>query len=400
MTVAAPIIDACWHRLPEDTFGAGPSRCTPFDPSSTHSDPASDSDSNDSGSEWSYQDEEQLITLDLGTDRIARRALLGYSGGLDSADTDQPSLVASGAARTIRGTRTTTNTNSNATEANSRTNAKTTNAGSNSANSGGSAPHLGAGKMLSITGLDTSRPLMKIGDSVLRGSRMDMFGTEIVLCDDFDPTRSKGKQHRLNPIPPSTGAETRANVASSTTRTRLLFRPIYDPTARETGAGEGSNLEALHSLAKSVNPNHIHTATNTNTNTASTTTAGEEWGRADAGRLASVANLMGVTSEEATEAQKGIGRGKYKRKEVSAEEQLIRQAERRVRKLAKAHYRQQQEEAQTQAHEQQQTQQVPQQQGQASEDLQQTHQQQQRQEDMPEQEVSGEQSPPPPFTQP
>ncbi|SPO26440.1 uncharacterized protein UTRI_04029 [Ustilago trichophora] len=396
MTVAAPIIDACWHRLPEDNFAAGPSRSTPYDPSSTHSDPVSDSDSHDSASEWSYEDEEQLITLDLGTDRIARRALLGYSGGLDSGDTDQSSLVASGAARTIRGTRTTTNTNSNAAEANSRTNAQTTNAGSNSGSSGGSsAPHLGAGKMLSITGLDTSRPLMKIGDSVLRGSRMDMFGSEIVLCDDFDPTRAKGKQHCLNPIPPSTGTETRANVASSTTRTRLLFRPIYDPTARETAAGQGSSLEALHSLARSANPNHVHTTTAANTtnitNTTSTTTAEDDWGTADAGRLASMANLMGGTLADTTEAQKGIGRGKYKRKEVSAEEQLIRQAERRVRKLAKAHYRQQRDEAQ--AHEQQQTQQ-------ASQEIQETHRQQQRRKDMPEQEVSAEQSPPPPLIQP
>ncbi|SPO26722.1 uncharacterized protein UTRI_04029_B [Ustilago trichophora] len=384
MTVAAPITDASWHRLPEDTFGAAPSRNTPFDPSSSsHCDPASDPDSDDSGSEWSYEDEQQLITLDLGTDRIARRALLGYSGGLDSADTDQPSLVASGAARTIRATRTTTTSTSNS----NTTDAQNTATASSGANGGGSsAHHLGAGKMLSITGLDTRQPLMKIGDSVLRGNRMDMFGSEIVLCDDFDPTRIRGKQHRLHPIPPSTGTETRANVASSTTRTRVLFRPIYDPTARET-TGEGSNLEALHSLARSVNPNHIHTATN-----STPPTAPEDWGRADAARLASLANLMGDPSTEGTDAQKGVGRGKYKRKEVSPEEQLIRQAERRVRKLAKAHYRQQREE---QHHPPEHGQEQPH----HSQDPQHENlSQQQTEEQMPDQQVPSHPSPPPPFT--
>ncbi len=102
----------------------------------------------------------------------------------------------------------------------------------------GSSTHLGTGKQLSITGLDTSTPLMKINDTLLRGRRMDLFGTEIVLLDEMDPTRPREKQHRLQPVPPST-RDGRADARSSTTRKRIMFRPIYDPEARETSGGVG-----------------------------------------------------------------------------------------------------------------------------------------------------------------
>ncbi|GAC99107.1 hypothetical protein PHSY_006705 [Pseudozyma hubeiensis SY62] len=294
----APIIDSSWHRLPTDTFGAGPSTSTPIDPSSTVShDSGAESDS----SSWSFSDTEELITLDLGAERIAKRALLGYSGGLDYIDPTPSAAAASSSTRSVRSTRGTTNTSA-------ETSTNTAQASTNST-------HLGAGKHLSMTGLDTSTPLMKINDTVLRGSLMQMFGTEIVLKDDFDPTRDRGKQHRLQPIPPADG---RANVSSSTTRKRILFRPLYDPKSRETVGNEDAykRLQALATGGAHVNVTEA----------------------------SSKSTLEALTSNPTVgEAESGLGRGKYKRKEISEEEQMIRAAERKVRKAAKEHLEQQEQ---------------------------------------------------------
>lgn len=301
----ASIIDSSWHRLPTDTFGAGPSTSTPVDPSSTVShDSGAESDS----SSWSFSDSEELITLDLGNERIAKRALLGYSGGLDYIDPTPSAPAASSSTRSVRSTRGTTNPSAEA---------STNTAQSAAANS----VHLGAGKHLSITGLDTSTPLMKINDTVLRGSLMQMFGTEIVLKDEFDPTRDKGKQHRLQPIPPADG---RANVDSSTTSQRILFRPLYDPKSRETVGNEDA-YKRLQALATGGTHVNVTEASGKSTLEALTTDP-----------------MVG-------EAESGPGRGKYKRKEISEEEQMIRAAERKVRKAAKEHLEQQQQLQQQQA---------------------------------------------------
>ncbi|KAJ9479713.1 TFIIIC_sub6 domain-containing protein [Pseudozyma hubeiensis] len=302
--VPAPIIDSSWHRLPTDSFGAGPSTSTPIDPSSTV---PHDSDAESDSSSWSFSDTEELITLDLGTERIAKRALLGYSGGLDYIDAAPSAAAASSSTRSVRSTRGTTNTSAEAS--------------TNTAQASTNSTHLGAGKHLSITGLDTSTPLMKINDTVLRGSLMQMFGTEIVLKDEFDPTRDKGKQHRLQPISPGDG---RANVDSSTTRKRILFRPLYDPKSRETVGNEDAytRLQALATGGTLVNVT-------------------EASGRSTLEAL--------TTDPTVGEAEPGLGRGKYKRKEVSEEEQMIRAAERKVRKAAKEHLEQQQQLQQQQA---------------------------------------------------
>lgn len=320
--MVAPIIDPSWHRLPEDQFGPTPSSSTPFDPSSstTHSVPSSDDEEYDS--DWSFEDTEELITLDLGPERVARRALLGYSVGLDYTEAES-GTVASGSARSIRGFR--------GAEAEKRSKRAPTSGDSAtrtaSSQSRGARQHMGVGKMLSITGLNTTTPLIKIDDTVLRGRRMVLFGTEIILADDFDPTRPPGSQHRLRPIPPST-REGRADTQSSTTRNRILFRPIYDPKQRENAQENDANLAALRKLVK-PSSHHINLDA-----------AGRDEEEDDI-PLASLVNLTATSDAP----QKGVGRGKYKRKEVSEEEQIIRAAERKIRKAAKAHLRQQEEEA-------------------------------------------------------
>ena len=341
--VATPLVDASWHRVQQDTFSSRPDPSTPLDPSSFIPDDTEDTDdADDSGSDWSYQDEEQLVTLDLGTDRIARRALLGYSAGLDQLD-PEPTPSASASARTVRSAHHNGGNLDAAKQSNPSTSLSTAGAGDPSSNSGRNGPHLGAGKMLSITGLETATPLMKIDDTVLRGRRMDMFGTEIVLVDQFDPTRPKGYQHRLRPVSPSTLGETRATTSSSTTRTRLLFRPIYDPSSRETAAGDTAAYNALRALVKPSHSQHVSIPT----------PPSEHEQQAMAGSsLASVTNLSGAelgAGEEWTEPEKRLGRGKYKRKQVPEEEQMIRAAERKIRKAAKAHRKQQEQQQQQEA---------------------------------------------------
>ena len=318
--MVAPIIDPTWYRLPSDTFSSTPSSSTPFHLSPTS--PSSPDTSSDYDSDWSYDDEEELLTLDLGTDLIARRALLGYTVGLDSTD-PSTSTSTSGAAtssmRTVRGNRS------------SGLNPSTPPPGTTTG--GKNAPHLGAGKLLSITGLNTPTPLMKINDTVLRGRPMEMLGTEIVLGVEYDGEKRK---HRLQPIPP-TAREGRADANSSSTRKRILFRPIYDPASRETGDGKSASYDALRALVK-PSPYHVN--------------IGVEKGKErERDQVATLASLMGTSSEaisvggregEGVE-EKGVGRGKYKRKPIGESEQIIRKAERKIRKAAKLHFRQRME---------------------------------------------------------
>ncbi|GAC75151.1 hypothetical protein PANT_14d00063 [Moesziomyces antarcticus T-34] len=295
-----PLIDSSWHRAPDDTFSDRPHPQTPFDPSSSASGAVSD----DGGSDWSYSDTEELVVLDLGEERIARRALLGYSAGLDVESDNAPTT-----SRAVRGTR--------AGDIDKRT--KRATSSSTTSRRSTTGPHLGAGKMLAITGLDTSHPLLKIDDTVLRGRRMDMFGTEIVLRDQFDPTRTS-EQHRLEPLPP-VGRGQRATTRSSTTRTRLVFRPIYDPEQRET-ANDNTHYAALRNLVQSDK-------------LVVETVAEEE--------QSMLARLQGTPAP----AEAAEGRGK--RKPISEPEQLIRAAERQVRRAAKLRQQQEQNEQSAQA---------------------------------------------------
>ncbi|SJX63489.1 uncharacterized protein SRS1_14245 [Sporisorium reilianum f. sp. reilianum] len=320
MTIA-PIIDASWHRLPGDSFGAGPSALTPLDGSSSMRTSTDESDGDD-GSEWSFSDSEELVTLDLGTERIAKRALLGYSVGLDFVDADATSSASASSARSVRGFRGASHIDGTDTDKRTKRGADPA-----AARSTANAPHIAAGKQLSITGLDTPTPLLKINETVLRSTRMCMFGTEIVLRDHLDPTRARNRQHRLQPIPPST-SDGRANVNSTTTRRRILFKPIYDPAARETTASDAAALDRLRALAKPPAYVLAHEAKQP---------ALEEQQRA-----ASLANLMGSALQGET-PQRGSAKGKYKRKEVSAEEQIVRAAERKIRKAAKLHLQEQQQ---------------------------------------------------------
>ncbi|TKY84828.1 hypothetical protein EX895_005908 [Sporisorium graminicola] len=322
MTVA-PMIDPSWHRLPEDAFGAGPSTLTPLDPSSSI--PRADESDSD-GSEWSFCDQEELITLDLGTERVAKRALLGYSVGLDYSDADPIPAAASSSSRSIRGFRGSGGVGDGV-EMDKRIKRGTDPKSSLVSSSNG--PHLGAGKQLSITGLDTSTPLLKINDTVLRGSNMTLFGSEIVIVDHFDPTRPRNSQHRLQPIPPSI-SDGRANLASSTTRRRILFKPIYDPAARETSTEDGEGYEKLRALAKP--PAYVLA------NEAKQSALDEQH------RLASLANLLSAPSDaQADSSQAGVGRGKNKRKDVSQGEQMIRAMEKKIRKAAKLYDEEQKE---------------------------------------------------------
>ncbi len=139
---------------------------------------------------------------------------------------------------------------------------------------------------------------------------------------------------------------------SSTTRTRILFRPIYDPSSRETSQADKEGYAALRKLAKA--PQSYNAAGTVSSAAAAERIQAERGGREEQEeeqrRLASLANLMGTDGgEEEDEAhrqstpQKGVGRGKYKRKEYSESEQIIRAAERKVRKAVKELRREQEQ---------------------------------------------------------
>ncbi|KIS68679.1 uncharacterized protein UMAG_03251 [Mycosarcoma maydis] len=296
-----PIVDASWHRLADDTFDTRPSCSTPLDPASSAADAgATDSDVSSS---WSFSDQEELVTLDLGVERIAKRALLGYTVGLDYVDPAPSASAASAAsssARTVRSSRNTARNTSqtSATEACS-----------------GAVAHIAAGKQLSITGLDSATPLMKINDTVLRGTQMQMYGSEIILKDEFDPTRDRSRQHRLQPIASSDG---RADARSSTTRKRIMFTPLYDPTSQQTVSDANDAYHELRALAR--NAHHVNLSDPSHCDHPSSQ----------------------IATGNPTSAQSESARARNKRKDISEEEQIIRAAERKIRKAAKAHFKNQQ----------------------------------------------------------
>lgn len=240
-----PIVDPAWQRVPKDEFGSAPQ----------------DSTSDEDGSDWSYEDETELVTLDLGSDRVARRALLGFNAP-SSADFATTS-AASGAngstggasswstARSVRASRPTEKSIEQ-------------HPAYSSTSSSALKSHLGAGKMFSLTGLDTATPILKIENTVLSGKRVDMLGSEIVLVDHIDATKPKGAQHRLRPIPSAHAGHPTTN--SSTTRKRILFSPIYDPTDNERLPADVRHNHMAHDLREAVNavknsatPSHAHT---------------------------------------------------------------------------------------------------------------------------------------------
>ncbi|PWZ00260.1 hypothetical protein BCV70DRAFT_200416 [Testicularia cyperi] len=249
-----PIIDSTWNRVPKDAFlPSTPFASTPFyenkqEPihAANNEDGGEDDDNQeDASSEWSYDEETELVTLDLGSELAARRALLGFSaplndvaGGDGTSGAEVGATTAAGqgdtvwSARNIRVTRTV--------EPSRPSTSLTT-----SALSLPGATPLGAGKDFSLTGLDTLHPIVKIGSTVLRGKRQQLVGSEIVLVDHFDRTKHPGSQHLLRPIPPSSSSSSSSSshhdqaqslhptTVSSTTRTRILCHPIFDPADRE-----------------------------------------------------------------------------------------------------------------------------------------------------------------------
>lgn len=306
---AGPLVDAAWRRVPGDQFGSVPQLSSTPTAAATHGDGA-DSDS----SEWSYEDETELITLDLGNDRSARRALLGFNApsSADFASANGSTVASAGGGAsswsTARSVRASRPTEKSILEQHPSHQPYTS-------SSSLLKSHLATDKMFSLTGLDTHTPILKIDNTVLKGKRVDTLGTEIVLEDHIDATKPKGSQHHLRPLNDQTTSA--PTTRSSTTRKRILFQPIYDPTDNERLPDDVRHNHVANDLRDAVNA--VKSTTQANTLEAETSTKRPRI--ADSGR-----NTDDDDTQPAT---------------LPEEEVLVRRAERSIKKAARALRKQQ-----------------------------------------------------------
>ncbi|PWN34447.1 uncharacterized protein FA14DRAFT_191493 [Meira miltonrushii] len=150
-----PLLDKSWQRVVSfDEAG----------PSSRKQDDVMDLDGDDSeGGDWEYEEEEELVTLDLGPDS---KRLVQMS------------------------------------------------------------------QQYSIAGLETETPYMQLGNLMFKGTWDKLIGTEIILKDEVDLSRSQAEQHKLWPLP-ATETDRKIGRAPSTTRRRILFKQAVNMAARE-----------------------------------------------------------------------------------------------------------------------------------------------------------------------
>jgi hypothetical protein len=84
----------------------------------------------------------------------------------------------------------------------------------------------------SITGLESANPFFRLGNVLFKGQWDQLLGTEIILRDDKDSSKSSLSQHDFQPLP-ATETDIRTGRAPSTTRNRIQFRPAANLAARE-----------------------------------------------------------------------------------------------------------------------------------------------------------------------
>lgn len=84
----------------------------------------------------------------------------------------------------------------------------------------------------SIAGLETETPFLQLGNLMFKGTWDKLIGTEIILKDETDVSRSQAEQHRLWPLP-ATETDRKIGRAPSTTRKRILFKQAVNMAARE-----------------------------------------------------------------------------------------------------------------------------------------------------------------------
>lgn len=92
----------------------------------------------------------------------------------------------------------------------------------------------------SITGLETSNQIfLRLGNVMFKGHWDTLIGTEILLRDTKDTSRSSqaGNQHHVSPLP-ATETDIRTGRAPSTTRHRIQFLPAVNMMAREEALRE------------------------------------------------------------------------------------------------------------------------------------------------------------------
>lgn len=84
----------------------------------------------------------------------------------------------------------------------------------------------------SIAGLESETPFLQFGNLMFKGTWDKLIGTEIILKDEIDLSRSQAEQHKLWPLP-ATETDRKIGRAPSTTRKRILFKQAVNMAARE-----------------------------------------------------------------------------------------------------------------------------------------------------------------------
>ncbi|UZJ52139.1 hypothetical protein CBS101457_001459 [Exobasidium rhododendri] len=92
----------------------------------------------------------------------------------------------------------------------------------------------------SITGLESATPFFRLGNVLFKGHWDQLLGTEIVLRNEKDPSRSNSLQHDFQPLP-ATETDIKTGRAPSTTRKRIQFRPAANIAAREQALRDPAN---------------------------------------------------------------------------------------------------------------------------------------------------------------
>jgi hypothetical protein len=101
----------------------------------------------------------------------------------------------------------------------------------------------------SITGLETDTVFFRLGNVMFKGRWDQLIGTEILLRDTKDASRTTSlqQQHEVSPLP-ATRADIKTGRAPGTTRRRIQFLPAVNMVAREDALKEQSGVSGHQPL--------------------------------------------------------------------------------------------------------------------------------------------------------
>ncbi|WFD41185.1 uncharacterized protein MJAP1_004180 [Malassezia japonica] len=103
--------------------------------------------------------------------------------------------------------------------------------------------NIAPGTDVSLTGLETETPMLKVDGTVMKGVWDELFGSEIVLREEHGAEEERISE--LSPLAPCTDASARASGASSATSRRIAFVPAVEEGGAR-GATDEPSIEPTH----------------------------------------------------------------------------------------------------------------------------------------------------------